>query len=225
MRWIAKVLSLCIVLLLVGCRSIDRKTTITGLFGDKLDVLLSAYSKIEAGVTTQEDLEKAGFNFLAPNVRNLMGSDALQYLFGPGFSKLRETITVRQTKEDAEIFLSMIDAYRMYFIPFKDVTKTKDRFWWSTKEETQKGLQVEIVLLFNKNNVVVYKALSQQKLDVVKRTYGFLHGILRFVFMDKPEEAFDDLTDSNREDEEGLGLGLLGKSGKDKEKDKDKKKD
>lgn len=190
----AEVLLALILPFLIGCRGVDRKITKTGLFENKTDVLLSAYSKIEPGITTRGDLEKTGFNFQAPNINSLAGQDAFKYLFGKSFSKVRDSFMVYQTKESAEVFLDAIKTFYLYIIPYQDIEKAKDRIWWSTKYKTQRGLTLQIVLMFNKDNVVVYRGLSLNRIDTLERSYGFLHGILRFIFMDDPEEAFDEVT-------------------------------
>ena len=184
---------------LAGCRSTDIKTVRTGLFNDKPEGMLTAYSKVELGLT-KSDIEKLGFSFSAPNVKPLDGEEAFSFLFGKDFFRPGFSFTADQVERSVEEGLESLISYQGYVFPYKDVLKKKDRLYWSTKDETEKGKVFAIVLLF-KEDVLVFRSLEYVELDTLERNYGFLHGILRFIVPSgNAQDAFEELTTEEDDD-------------------------
>ncbi|OGY64507.1 MAG: hypothetical protein A3I24_04015 [Candidatus Harrisonbacteria bacterium RIFCSPLOWO2_02_FULL_41_13b] len=221
MKVISRLVGLSLFLLIpIGCVSRDFKSVKTGILNDDPNALLAVGSKIELGVTSRADLEAQGFNFSAPNVQFIKGKDAFRYLLSKKFFKTVRFLGGVLVEKPIDGVLESLENYQLYLILNKEVLKVKDKIYLSTKNEWLEMNELLFILMF-KDDKVVYYGWGQSRVNRLATQYSFLGGILRFSLAD-PDETFDELTDPNRKDEDGLGLGSLFKKSDEKdEKDKD----
>jgi len=121
----------------------------TGLYGNDLTKLFTAYKEIMPGKTTREDLEKMGIKPGVDNIRFFGGFEAYRASFG-------ETASRELTPIKFGEYLKELERYTLITIPFKDMVRKSDRIYFSRKDIDTKGWDVTLPILL-RDNVVIYR--------------------------------------------------------------------
>lgn len=157
--------------LMAGCRSYDTNVVRSGLFKDDLNEMFKAYDKIKEGVTTRSELKELGFDLNYPNVRHVQGTEAMKVMLGENY--FQAAYNVQSKIED---FVKYLNDYSMVVIPYKNLLKVEDRFYFSTRTENLTGPDAELYLVF-KGDMVIYRAKNYREVEEKRSNHAFLQGI------------------------------------------------
>lgn len=180
-------------LLLFGCTITEVIEVKTGLFENDLKKLSDAYEKVDGlgrGKMTKKQVEKIGFDFGAANIERASGPDAFRRIFSDtAFQGALVDI------KNINMILDEMKQYRSYFIPYKNITTSTDRYYFTTKEKVKKGDDLLILMMF-KNDLLFYNDYKYVKIDSRESTSAFAQGLFDILkeFLG-PTDALYDLID------------------------------
>lgn len=155
----------------VGCVSTRHEEEKTGLFNDDADQMMVAFDRVEQGKTTKDELGEIGFSSKAPNVKRLDGPDGMKAILGEQCFD-----TALRDKNNIQPLLEELSHYSMLIFPLKDVIKTEDRFYFSTKNTDTVGKDDEFVFIM-KDGLVIYKAPKLSNIDKHESEHAFAEGL------------------------------------------------
>ncbi|MEK7192024.1 MAG: hypothetical protein AAB646_00720 [Patescibacteria group bacterium] len=170
------ILPLAALLCFSNCTIIREDIRKTGLFGDDLEKMMAAYQEIRPDQTTREDLERIGFKLKGvSNVEQSVGSDAIKAMFG---SNVFQSAGTDKAKVDE--FMSSMNDYEMFLIPFRDIVTTTDRIYWSRRDMFREGKDAAIIIIF-KGNKVIFR--GKRSVDIKEKVsdYAFGQGFLELI--------------------------------------------
>lgn len=185
-----------ILMLVAGCTTTHVTSVETGMFNDDPEQILKAYSLVEekslvsgnGQAITKSELETMGFNFKAPNVEELAGPTALLKVFGPYSFR-----NVHKKDERPGDSLKQLEIYHGFSIPYKRISTTTDRIYFSNQETFKKGEQLNIFLIFNGENLC-YHQVQYVKIDTYYARYAPAE--LLFLLFKAPGKAASDVLDA-----------------------------
>lgn len=185
-------------LLLFGCTVTREETIKTGLFGDNLRAMLEAYDQTKEG-QTKEFIDKLGFHFDAPNVKEYGGAEAIQLVFKDNNVFQGALADVLKNPEKKSEVLKLWSPYKLYLFPYRYVVTVKDRFYLNTQETTIDGHDARIMFVFDENDQLVYRPKYYVKIQERYRESAFLKGILDILGMAATtKDNFDKVNPTDR---------------------------
>ena len=175
-----------------------HEEVLTGLFDDDLGRMRKAYDDAEKARQKGEILtpdymkEQLGFDFEAKNIQRVPGHLAFRKIFGENV--YQGAITGQGMVEE---LLTDLEKYFAYFVPYRDIRITKDRFYFSRKDTIRKGDDLLIIFIF-KENKLFYSDYRYVKIDSKDSEKAFAQGILDII--DKFGGAVKRVIDATKKD-------------------------
>jgi len=168
-------MALCAMILVgSGCAGARKRTThqrvVTGLFGNRLDTLMTNFARIKERETTREELRGMGFTLeKVPNMKVFEGVPAFEELFGKEWSR---NIDPQKIPE----LLQELGLYTLYQIPYKNVTNTADRIYMNRQKIQVQGPDAMFTIIARDGKVVYAKKnlLYNNTVEYRKRIGGGL---------------------------------------------------
>ncbi|MDP3901781.1 MAG: hypothetical protein Q8Q37_02305 [bacterium] len=161
---------------ITGCTSTNHAITQTGLFDNDLDKMMLAYRQIEYGQTTKVDLENLGFDFEAVNVTHYSGPEAMREIFGDQMFNSVFNNAESDVVLEMDCMLIDFNRYEMYSVPYVDMVTKSDRFYFSEKKNSRKGVEVHLSLVL-KDKTVVYAGDRRVRVDEKGADSAFAAGL------------------------------------------------
>ncbi len=170
-------LVLLLLALFVGCTSTDFSVLETGMFENNPEKIIQAYEKVgqldgdsKAVPLKKADLELMGFRFSAPNVEEMPGPEAFQVIFGS---------EVLQNGSDSKRgSVKELETYRGFYLPYRNISTTTDRIYFSHQETFQIGAVANILFIF-KGDELCYHELRAIKIEAYQSHYAAGETLIR----------------------------------------------
>lgn len=161
-----------------GCGSVIRSTrkdvVKTGLFENDPQKLLMAYQQVKDGQTTEE-VSKLGFKLDSPNVKQALGVDAIKMILGDNVFQSAMT-NIMQNPESLRKALAELSPYKLYVIPYQNITTVSDRFYINRQDTKRNGKNYQIFIAF-KDDKVVYRSNSLLEIQESTSEDAFMKGL------------------------------------------------
>lgn len=189
-------LLILILLFLTSCTITREESIKTGLLKDNPEDLLLKFNDIKNNETTKAGLAELGFTNLAKtkNVRVFVGVEAFAEIYGKeAFSR------IDSAKLISSEFMTELNRFTLFKIPYRFVVIEEDRFYFSTKEMIRRGDDMSLSIVL-REDLVIYHAPKHVRIDEKTIDSAFMQGLLDIIEKyGGAGETFKDLVEKLRE--------------------------
>lgn len=166
-----------IFLLAIGCTITKEESIKTGLCKDDPDELLLKFNQIKNNETTRIGLAALGFKDLGKtkNVRVFVGAPAFTEIYGSEVFSRMDPVKLTSME-----FLTELNRFTLFKIPYRYIVIEEDRFYFTTKETIRKGDDLSLSLVL-RDDVVIYHAPKHVKIDEKTTDSAFMQGFFEII--------------------------------------------